>query len=103
MTIPEALIDFFEDSQDVLPSFVAQKLKSLRTRYRNSQEQGKTFKLSDYEIKKFRGLFLNFDDETTDSWNKSCTEYLGGKVQKMWDTVVSEWNLNFLRDQPSFN
>lgn len=96
ITIAEALIDFLEDSHDALPGFVSQKLKSLRTQYRKAQSEGKTFKLSDHQIKKYRELFLQFGNDKTDSWNKFCLEYLTGKIQNAWDVTVSEWNLNFL-------
>lgn len=94
--VPEALIDLLEDSGENLHPMLLQKLKSLRTRYRNAQKEEKSFKLSDYEIKKFRELFLNYSENQDTGWQEFCESYLSGAIQNAWDQTVDGWNLNFL-------
>ncbi len=96
VAIPEGLIDLLDDQEGGLDGHLVQKLKSLRTRYRKANGEGKTFKLSDREIKSHRDMLTEFEGNGIDGWEVFCKDYLTGAIQKEWDTTEREWNLNFL-------
>lgn len=96
VAIPEALIDLLEDAEESLQSEIVQQLKSLRTSYRKAQKEDKSFKLNEREIKKYRNLLGKYELNGKDGWEMFCKEYLTGTIQKIWDTTVAQWNLNFI-------
>lgn len=95
VAIPEALIDLLNDAEAALDSELVQKLKSLRTRYRNAQAEDRSFLLSDKDIKNFRKLLSRYHDENKDGWEQFCEDYLTGAIQQTWITTEREWDLNF--------
>jgi hypothetical protein len=94
--IPECLIDFLKDREDVLDSVVSQRLKSLRTRYRTAHDNGSSFKLSDKEIKELRTLLSGYRSGDKDAWELFCRDYLQGKIEVVWGQIVEQLGLNFI-------
>ena len=95
--IPECLIDFLKDREDVLDSVVSLRLKSLRTRYRTAHDNGSgQFKLSDKEIKELRTVLSSYRSGDKDAWELFCQDYLQGKIEVVWDQIVEQLGLNFI-------
>lgn len=96
VTIPESLIDLLEDGEESLDNEIVQKLKSLRTSYRKSQQDEKSYKLDDRTIKKFRNLLKKYKTNDKDGWEQFCEDYLTSRIQEAWNRTSDQWNLNFI-------
>lgn len=97
VTIPEGLIDFFDDYTGSLEDEVESKLRSLKTRMRKAELEEKNFKLNDSEINEFAELFRKFVSlSNEDGWQMFCRIYFANYITHVWDKAVSDMKINFL-------
>lgn len=94
--IPECLIDFHQDFQNMLPESIALKLQSHRTSYRRKLEEEKSVKFDPHQIKNFRLLLSQLTDRKENGWELLCRNYLDGKMGPLWETITKRLNITFL-------
>lgn len=97
VTIPESLIDFYDDHTGILEGRVESKLKSLKTRKRKAELGERNFRLSDSEINDFAELFRQFVKKTNeDAWDVFCRIYFADYITHVWRDAVSAMKINFI-------
>jgi hypothetical protein len=96
--IPEGLVDFYEEIDGSFDEgTVIAKLKSLKTRKRKAEDEGRTFKLSDSEIKQYSELLNSIpwvDGES--NWTLFCRDYFAPYIDDVWERAVKRMKINFL-------
>lgn len=97
VTIPEGLVDFFDDYSGSLENEIESKLRSLKTRKRKAELEEKNFKLSDTEINAFAELFRRFISVSSeDGWQMFCRVYFSNYITNVWAKAVEVMKINFL-------
>jgi predicted nucleic acid-binding protein len=95
--IPEGLIDFYEVLSGTLEDEIEARLKSLKTRKRKANDEGRTFKLSDSEIKQYAELLNSAPSlEGISGWAVFCRDYFAPYIVNVWESVVQQMKINFL-------
>jgi hypothetical protein len=95
--IPEGLVDFYENFTGTLDERIEASLKSLRTRKRKANEEGKTFKLNDSDIKQYMDLLDGFKHPSgEDGWPIFCREYFAPYIQNTWEEAITIMKISFL-------
>jgi hypothetical protein len=96
--IPEGLVDFYDEIDGSFDEgTVIAKLKSLKTRKRKAEDEGRTFKLSDSEIKQYSELLNSIPWVDGDSnWTLFCRDYFAPYIDDVWERAVKRMKINFL-------
>lgn len=95
--IPEGLIDFFDDYSEVLSGEIESSLKSLKTRKNKANNENRTFKFNDSDIKQFMQMFKKLKHSTgKDLWQLFCQYYLLSYIENAWEKAVQRMKINFL-------
>lgn len=95
--IPECLMDFYRDMHGNLNIEIEQKLKSLRTLKGRAINEGKSFKLSDSEIKKYRALLSKARyGSNLNGWEVFCRDYFHKYIKNVWDDTIDDLKIQFL-------
>lgn len=97
VTIPESLIDFYDDYTGTLENEVESKLRSLKTRMRKAELEERNFKMSDSEINEFAELFRKFVSSSgEDAWQMFCRIYFADYIANVWNRAVLDMKIRFL-------
>lgn len=95
--IPECLVDFYEDFSDLIDGVLESKLKSLKTRKKKANDENRTFKFSDTEIKEYKKMFEALPKLSGKSaWSYFCKEYLFGYIEGVWEKAENILKIKFL-------
>lgn len=95
--VPEGLIAFFDEAQDVLRDEVYQKLRSLKSNSDRANREGRTFKLGDREIKTYRALLEPISiPDFENGWQFFCLKYFHPYITNAWDEAVQALGLKFV-------
>ncbi|MCM0606588.1 MAG: hypothetical protein KA715_10900 [Xanthomonadaceae bacterium] len=95
--IPYGLRDLYETWGNELDPKVEHSLKSLKTRMKTALDEGKVFKISDAETKRYRVL-LNEHARANHllSWDGFCEVHFRPYITKVWDKAISMYNVQSL-------
>lgn len=95
--IPEGLIDFYDDYSEVLSGEIESSLKSLKTRKNKANNENRTFKFNDTDIKQFMQMFKKLEHSSgKDLWQLFCQYYLLPYIENAWEKAVQRMKINFL-------
>jgi predicted nucleic acid-binding protein len=95
--IPEGLIDMSDDLGASLMSDAEQKIKSLKTRKARAASEGRTFKLTEAEIKQFRDLLERYKDPSgANGWELFCADYFKPYIKNVWEDAVEALNVQIV-------
>lgn len=94
--IPECLVDFLDDMAGDLHGPLLEKLKALRTNFRNRLSEGKSVKMDPNQIKMFRRLLREHSSPAGNGWDVFCEIYLHDRLVPVWEDAERELNLSFI-------
>ena len=94
--IPEGLLTMLHDYPTQLSSEVKAQLGLLKAKVYKTMKEDKTFKLSDFEIKKYRKLLSRTQLAGENAWDVFCETYLQPYIEKIWDDTVMELKIKFI-------
>jgi hypothetical protein len=93
--IPEGMCSLLAAKGASLPLPIQAKLKSISTTAAAARASQKTFKPNSEAIGEWRNLLIEHSHQA-DGWQQFCTDFLQGKIEKIWDETCEALGINFL-------
>lgn len=94
--IPEGLSDLYTSNGKALDLVLYKKLQTVYTGFVNARKLAKPFKFDENQIKSWRRFIKTNYHKDSDGWSKFCSDYLQGKIERVWAVTCDELNVNFL-------
>ena len=76
---------------------IESSLKSLKTRKNKANNENRTFKFNDTDVKQFMQMFKKLEHSSgKDLWQLFCQYYLLPYIENAWEKAVQRMKINFL-------